>query len=91
MAIMNKEACISLRLTKPERRELEQTAALLGEDVTPLAASYVREGVRRYRFPAIEFRDGMPGFIIAVSNLYYDFIKYAKLWELYNTRKGQDI
>jgi len=37
------------------------------------------------------FRDGMPGFIIAVSNLYYDFIKYAKLWELYNTRKGQDI
>ena len=58
---MNKEACISLRMTKPERRELEQTAALLGEGVTPLAASYVREGVRRDRFPAIEFRDGMPG------------------------------
>src|ERR1035441_6187401 len=47
MATMNKEASISLRMTKPERRELEQTAALLGEAVNPLAASYVREGVRQ--------------------------------------------
>lgn len=61
MATMNKEASISLRMTKPERRELEQTAALLGEAVNPLAAAYVREGVRRNRFPAIEFRDGTPG------------------------------
>ena len=28
------------------------------------------------------FRDGLPGFIIAVSTAYYVFLKYAKLWEL---------
>lgn len=26
--------------------------------------------------------DDLPGFIIAVSTMYYVFIKYAKLWEL---------
>jgi glycosyltransferase involved in cell wall biosynthesis len=30
------------------------------------------------------FRDGLPGFIIAVSSAYYVFLKYAKLWELTN-------
>lgn len=30
------------------------------------------------------FLDGMPGFVIAVSTMYYVFIKYAKLWELEN-------
>jgi len=28
------------------------------------------------------FRDGLPGFIIIISTMYYVFIKYAKLWEL---------
>jgi len=28
------------------------------------------------------FLDGLPGFIIAVSTMYYVFIKYAKVWEL---------
>ena len=28
------------------------------------------------------FRDGFPGFVIAVSSAYYVFLKYAKLWEL---------
>jgi len=28
------------------------------------------------------FMDGMPGFVIAISTVYYVFIKYAKLWEL---------
>jgi glycosyltransferase involved in cell wall biosynthesis len=28
------------------------------------------------------FRDGLPGFIIIVSTMFYVFIKYAKLWEL---------
>ena len=27
------------------------------------------------------FLDGLPGFIIAISTMYYVFIKYAKLWE----------
>lgn len=30
------------------------------------------------------FRDGLPGFIIAISSAYYVFLKYAKLWELIN-------
>jgi glycosyltransferase involved in cell wall biosynthesis len=28
------------------------------------------------------FLDGMPGLVIAVSTMYYVFIKYAKLWEI---------
>jgi glycosyltransferase involved in cell wall biosynthesis len=28
------------------------------------------------------FRDGLPGFIIAVSSSFYIFLKYAKLWEM---------
>jgi glycosyltransferase involved in cell wall biosynthesis len=28
------------------------------------------------------FRDGLPGLVIAISTMYYVFIKYAKLWEL---------
>lgn len=34
------------------------------------------------------WRDGMPGFIIAVGTAYYVFLKYAKLWELHHT--GED-
>ncbi len=29
------------------------------------------------------FMDGIPGFVIAVVNSFYVFLKYAKLWELY--------
>jgi hypothetical protein len=35
------------------------------------------------------FRDGLPGVIIVVSTMFYVFIKYAKLWELTNVKKGQ--
>ncbi|MDO8446302.1 MAG: glycosyltransferase family 2 protein [Deltaproteobacteria bacterium] len=36
------------------------------------------------------FRDGLPGFIIAVSSAYYVFLKYAKLWEL-NSIQGRGV
>lgn len=36
------------------------------------------------------FRDGIPGFIIAVSSAYYVFLKYAKLWELAHTSNRED-
>jgi uncharacterized protein (DUF433 family) len=61
MAQATKEALVSLRLTGEEKRELELTARLCGQSPTPLAAAYVREGIRRSRFPAVDFRDGAPG------------------------------
>jgi hypothetical protein len=33
------------------------------------------------------FRDGLPGFIIVVSTMYYVFIKHAKLWEMTMAKK----
>jgi hypothetical protein len=56
-----KTAPLSLRLTEAEKRELDSAAALTGNTPGALAGSYIREGVRRRRFPAIEFRDGAPG------------------------------
>jgi len=34
------------------------------------------------------FMDGLPGFIIAVGAAYSVFLKFAKLWEMQNKRKG---
>jgi glycosyltransferase involved in cell wall biosynthesis len=33
------------------------------------------------------FADAVPGLVIAVSDMYYVFLKYAKLWELRRSRK----
>lgn len=33
------------------------------------------------------FLDGLPGLVIAVSTVYYVFVKYAKLWDLEHTNK----
>ena len=35
------------------------------------------------------FRDGLPGLVIVMSTMYYVFIKYAKLWELIRTQRGE--
>lgn len=35
------------------------------------------------------FRDGLPGLVIAISTAYYVFIKYAKLWELMRSQRGE--
>jgi glycosyltransferase involved in cell wall biosynthesis len=45
--------------------------------------------LKEYLFKA-GFRDGLPGFIIAVSTIFYVFIKYAKLWELEKTSERGD-
>ena len=60
MATLTKDELVSLRMTAPEKRELERAASLCGQLPAPLAAAYVREGVRRTRFPAVDFRDGAP-------------------------------
>ena len=36
------------------------------------------------------FKDGIPGFIIAVTSSFYVFLKYSKLWELGIRHKVQD-
>ena len=61
MASLTRDELVSLRMTGPEKQELERAAFLCGQLPAPLAAAYVREGVRRTRFPAIDFRDGAPG------------------------------
>lgn len=45
--------------------------------------------VKEY-FLKLGFRDGLPGLIIAVSTMYYVFIKYAKHWELTTLRKNDE-
>jgi hypothetical protein len=67
MAAMTKEKIVTLRLTKPEKAELEAAAVLTGQPPGTLAATYVKEGVKRSRFPAIEFRDGAPGRVAYVT------------------------
>jgi glycosyltransferase involved in cell wall biosynthesis len=49
-----------------------------------LAALITRPLFRFFRDYVLKrgFADGVPGLIIAVSTMYYVFLKYAKLWEL---------
>jgi len=43
--------------------------------------------IKEYFFKS-GFRDGLPGLVIVISTMYYVFIKYAKLWELMRTQRG---
>jgi len=61
MAGTTKDVSLSVRITTAERQELDALAALRSAPPTALAAAYIAEGVRRSRFPAIDFRDGFPG------------------------------
>ena len=45
--------------------------------------------IKEYFFKS-GFRDGLPGLVIAMSTMYYVFIKYAKLWELTRRQKGEE-
>ena len=60
MATATKDVPVSLRLTQQEADELVSLATLRHEKAASVGARFVREGVRRARFPAIEFRDGDP-------------------------------
>jgi len=67
MAAMTKDESITLRLTKPEKSALEAAATLTGQPPGTLAALYVKEGMKRSRFPAIEIRDGAPGRVAYIT------------------------
>jgi glycosyltransferase involved in cell wall biosynthesis len=45
--------------------------------------------IKEYLFKS-GFRDGLPGFIIIISTMYYVFIKYAKLWEMTLSKKEKE-
>ncbi|HEX9045848.1 MAG TPA: hypothetical protein VF988_02375 [Verrucomicrobiae bacterium] len=58
---MTKDATLSVRLTARDKANLEADARMKGIPSGTAAAIYISEGVRRSRFPAVEFRDGQPG------------------------------
>ena len=58
---MTKDATVSVRLTVQEKLSLNADARMKGIPSATAAAGYIAEGVRRSRFPALEFRDGQPG------------------------------
>jgi hypothetical protein len=61
MATITKDETVSVRVTPDLRRELDADARLRGLALGTVAANYLSEGVRRRRFPAIDFRDSHPG------------------------------
>ena len=61
MSTATKEETVSVRITAAEKRSLEADARRKGVPTATVAANYIAEGVRRSRFPAVEFRDGSPG------------------------------
>jgi glycosyltransferase involved in cell wall biosynthesis len=46
--------------------------------------------IKEYLFKS-GFWDGLPGFVIIVSTMFYVFIKYAKLWELTRSKRDKVI
>lgn len=67
MAGPTKEATVSVRITAAEKRSLEADARRKRIPTGTVAANYIAEGVRRSRFPAIEFRNGSPGRVAYLS------------------------
>lgn len=61
MATTTKDQTVSVRITAAEKRGLEADARRKGVPTGTVAATYITEGVRRSRFPAVEFRNGAPG------------------------------
>jgi hypothetical protein len=61
MATATKEATVSVRITPAVKMDLDADAKLKGLAPGTVAANYIAEGVRKSKFPAIDFRDGEPG------------------------------
>ena len=52
---------MSVRITPAVKMDLDADAKLKGLAPGTVAANYIAEGVRKSKFPAIDFRDGEPG------------------------------
>ena len=62
-----KDATLSVRLTREDKSSLEAASVLHRSSPGTLAAGFIAEGVRRSRYPAIDFRDGHPGRVAYLS------------------------
>jgi hypothetical protein len=58
---MTKDITFSVRMTVLEKTDLDAAALLQASSAGALAAGFISEGLRRQRFPAIDFRDSQPG------------------------------
>ncbi len=87
MANATKDVPVSLRLTHQEADELVSLAALRHEKPASIGARFVREGVRRARFPAIEFRDGDPARVAYLAGTRWPVWMIVSLVE----ELGQDL
>jgi len=67
MATTTKDQTVSVRITAAEKRHLEADARRKGVPTGTVAANYIAEGVRRSRFPAVEFRNGTPGRVACLA------------------------
>lgn len=67
MAAAAKEEMVSVRISSEEKRSLEADALRKGIPTAAVAANYIAEGVRRSRFPAVEFRNGSPGRVACLA------------------------
>lgn len=75
---------ISIRVSPAEEEEFNHTATLSGKTVGGLSALLVREGFRRTRFPAIDFREGQPGRVAYLAGSRWPVWLLIELTEEYN-------
>lgn len=65
MTTLMRDATVTVRIPATEKADLMASSKLMGRDYTRVAADFIMEGLRRRKYPAIEFRDGEPGGRIA--------------------------
>lgn len=69
--------------------------AVFNSDICPKKVSVIKiimhSFIRFFKFYIVKrgYREGLVGFIVAVSEAYYTFMKYAKIWELLNDKQGR--
>jgi glycosyltransferase involved in cell wall biosynthesis len=87
-------------------RDISHHLATIDRYTTLAARQWLEEGRRAHLFSALVharlafvrnyllragFKDGAAGFLVSVLNSYYVFLKFAKLWELRQTRSDSDL
>ncbi len=87
---MTKDALVSFRVTPAKLQEYEDAALLSGKgSANLLAAALTDEGVRRTRFPVIDFRDGQPGRVAYLSGTRWPVWLIVQLIEEYKGDLGK--